>query len=134
MRRFATIKTMTNYSAKNVDEYIAAAPDEARPHLKEMRTAVKSAIPKADEQIGYGKPYYKYHSWVAGFDVYKSHIGFEIWAEGLQKEDRAALEEKGYKTGSKTFQVRYDQKVPTAMIKKIVKDQARKSELKVKNK
>ncbi|HMS22758.1 MAG TPA: DUF1801 domain-containing protein [Candidatus Levybacteria bacterium] len=124
---------MTNYLVKSVDEYISAAPKEARAHLEEIRKAVVSAAPKAEEQIGYGKPYYKYHTWVVGFDALKRHISFEIW-NGLSDEDRIVLKEKGYKTGSVTFQIRYDQKVPTAVIKKLVQRQMKLNELKSKNK
>ena len=124
---------MTNYSVKNVDEYISAAPKEARSHLKEIRAAVKSAIPKAEEKIGYGKPYYKHHRWLVGFDVYKQHIGFEILEGQLPSEIRMSLEEKGYKTGKKTFRIRYDQKVPSAMIKKLAKVQLKLDEAKSKS-
>lgn len=117
---------MTNYSVKTVSEYITAAPKEARTHLKEIRAAVKAAIPKAEEKIGYGKPYYKTTRWVVGYDVYTHHITFEVWDGQLSKEIRDSLEKKGYKTGSKTFQIRFDQKVPTVMIKKISKDQAKR--------
>lgn len=116
---------MTNYLVKNVDEFIAAAPEESRPHLEEIRTAVKSAIPGADEKIGYGKPYYKANRWLVGFDVYKHHVGFEIWEGQLPSEIRKEIEEKGYKTGNKTFQIPFDQKVPTALIKRLAKAQAK---------
>jgi uncharacterized protein len=125
---------MTNYSAKSVSAYISAAPKEARAHLKEIRAAVKSATPKAEEGIHYGKPYYKYHGMLAGFDAYKNHIGFEIWADKLTSDDRKKLKEKGYKTGGRTFQISYDQKVPSAMIKKMVKAQAKINEAKSKKK
>ena len=116
---------MTNYSVKTVAEFIKAAPAVARPHLKEMQAAVRAAAPKAAELIGYGKPYYKTTRWLVGFDVYTHHINFEIWEGQLAKEVREALEKKGYKTGSKTFRVRYDQPVPVAMIKKITKEAAK---------
>jgi uncharacterized protein YdhG (YjbR/CyaY superfamily) len=125
---------MTNYSAKSVATYISAASKEARPHLREIRAAVKSAVPKAEEGISYGKPYYKYHGMLAGFDAYKNHIGFEIWANKLESDDRKKLKEKGYKTGSRTFQIGHDQKVPAAMIKKMVKAQAKINEAKSKKK
>lgn len=124
---------MTNYSVKTVSEYIAAAPKEARPHLKELKAALNAALPKAEEKIGYGKPYYKQDGWVAGFDVYTHHIGFEVW-DGFEDADRKALEEKGYTTGSVTFQIRHDQKVPVALIKRMVKTQAKKNEAKAKAK
>ncbi len=114
---------MTNYSVKTVAEYIKAAPKEARSHLKEVRAAVISALPKAEEKIGYGKPYYKTSRWVVGYDAYAHHVGFEIWDGQLSSELRQTLEAKGYKTGSKTFQIRFDQKVPAALIKKISKGQ-----------
>lgn len=115
---------MTNYSVQNVDEYIAAAPDVARPHLREIRSAVKSALPKADETISYGKPYYKYPKHTVGFDVYTHHIGFEIFYGQIPNEIRTPLEEMGYKVGNKSFQIRYDQSVPVTAIKKLAKAQA----------
>jgi uncharacterized protein len=119
---------VTNYSAKNVDEYIAAAPEPARPHLEEVRAAIKSAVPKAEEGISWGKPYYRYHGMLAGFDALKNHVSFEIWADELAAKDRKTLEEDGYKTGKRTFQIRYDQEVPSAVIKALVKAQAKLNE------
>lgn len=65
---------------------------------------------------------------LAGFDAFKNHISFEIWTDELQSKDRKMLEEKGYKTGKRTFQIRYEQKVPTPMIKKLVKAKAQVNE------
>ncbi len=118
---------MANYSAKNVDQYIEAAPAQSRPHLIKIRQAVESAIPSIEQEIGYGKPYYKYRGWVAGFDVYKNHVGFEVWG-GLSSDDRKSLEEKGYKTGSVTFQIGYTQEVPAAIIRGLVKAQVKRNE------
>lgn len=115
---------MTNYSAKNVDDFINGAPEIARPHLQEIHTAVLSALPGAEETISYGKPYYKQPKHLVGFDAYKNHINFEIYEGQLEVDDRKSLEESGYKTGNKSLQIRYDQKVPTTMIKKIAKAQA----------
>lgn len=114
---------MANYSAKSVDEYIKSVPEEAHAHLQEIRAAVSSAVPKAEETISYGKPYYKYPKHLVGFDVYTHHINFEIYEGQLHDDHRAELEEKGYKTGNKSFQIRFEQKVPTALIKKITKAQ-----------
>lgn len=118
---------MANYSAKNIDEYIAGVAEIARPHLQEIRAAVKSALPKADETISYGKPYYKQPKHLVGFDVYKNHINFEIYTDQLEDNHRTELEEKGYKTGNKSFQIQHDQKVPAAIIKKIAKAQINKA-------
>jgi uncharacterized protein YdhG (YjbR/CyaY superfamily) len=39
----------------------------------------------------------------------------------LQSKDRKTLEKKGYKTGKGTMRIKFDQKVPTTAIKKILK-------------
>lgn len=121
---------MTNYSVKSVDAYISKAPSKAQGHLRQIRSAVKSAVPKAEEGLSYGKPYYRHHGMLAGFDAYKNHIGFEIWTDKLEGEYRKSLEEKGYKTGTRTFNIGYDQEVPTALIKKMVKERAKRNEAK----
>lgn len=125
---------MTNYSAKTVGKYISAAPKASRTHLRELRAAIKSAVPKVEEGISYGKPYYRYHGMLAGFDAYKNHIGFEIWASKLDGDVRKKLQDKGYKTGSRTFQIGYDQKVPSTVIKRMVREQAKINAAKSKKK
>ena len=113
---------MKNYLEKNVDEYIANAPKEAQSKLREIRTAIKSAVPKAEEGISWGIPFYKYHGVLAGFSAFKNHVSFGF-AAMLQSKDRKMLEKKGYITGKKTIQIKFDQKVPATAIKQILKAQ-----------
>ena len=120
---------MKNYSAKNVDSYIASSGREARPKLKEIRKIIKSTIPKVEEGISWGIPFYKYHGILAGFAVFKNHVSFGF-AALLQSKDRKILEKKGYITGKKTIQIRFDQKVPTTSIKQILKAKAKMNESK----
>ena len=111
---------MKNYSAKNVDAYIANAPKEARPKLREVRATIKSAVPKAEEGISWGVPFYKYNGLLAGFAALKNHVDFGL-AFALQSKDREMLEKKGYATGKKTVQIGFDQKVPAEEISRILK-------------
>jgi len=75
-------------------------------------------------------PIYKYHGILAGFAAYKNHVSFGFGAAVLQSKDRQMLEKKGYKTGKKTVQIKFDQKVPTTAIKKILKAKAKMNEAK----
>jgi uncharacterized protein YdhG (YjbR/CyaY superfamily) len=125
---------MTNYTVQTVDAFIAAAPAEARPHLQEIRAAVIAALPEAEEQIGYGKPYYKQQRWLVGFDFYKHHINFEIWEGQLPAKLRSALEAEGYQTGNKTFRIRYDQPVPADRIQELANAQLAVAEAKLNSK
>lgn len=116
---------MKNYKAKDVDSYIASAPIEARPHLKELREIIKSTIPSVEEKISWGVPFYRYQGPLVGFASFKNHVSFGLGLSGLSREERKILEEKGYKTGSKIVQIRFDQKVPSTMIRQILKAQAK---------
>lgn len=44
---------------KSVDNYIAAQPEAVRDLLARVRTAIRKAVPKADEVISYKIPAYK---------------------------------------------------------------------------
>ena len=75
-------------------------------------------------------PFYRYLGSLVGFATYKNHVSLGFAADLLQSEDRQMLEEKGYKTGKKIIQIWFDQKVPAAAIKQILKAQARMNEAK----
>ncbi len=119
---------MKNYVAKDVDEYIFSAPKEAHAILNEMRALIKSAVPKAEESISWGIPFYKYHGMLSWFSVFKEHISFGLGWPNLEDEVRDMLEKKGYKTGKKIIQIKFDQKIPTTVIKQILKEQAQINE------
>lgn len=90
--------------------------------MEELREIIKKTVPKAEEGISWNVPIYKYHGILAGFSVAKKHVSFG--ADVLEDADRELLEEEGYKTGKKTIQIKFDQTVPAAVIKKILLEQA----------
>lgn len=120
---------MRNYGAKDVDTYIESSPEEARPHLKELRKIITTAIPNVQEGISWGVPFYKYHGLLAGFSPFKKHVSFGF-VFVIESDERKMLEEKGYTTGKKTIQIRFDQEVPTSEIKQIVLAKAKINEAK----
>lgn len=121
---------MKDYNAETVDAFIAGAPAEARPKLRELRKIVKTTIPEAEEKISWGVPFYRYHGPLVGFSCFKNHVSFGLGLSGLRNEDRAILEKQGYATGKKVVQIGFSQKVPTAAIKRILKMQAKLNEMK----
>lgn len=104
--------------AKNVDEYIAAAPAEHRAKLKELRALIKSCAPEAVEKISYGMPYYGYKGRLAYFLLAKEHIGLYIMPRVLE---RFEADVRKYRTGKATIRLELDEKLPVALIKKLVK-------------
>jgi uncharacterized protein YdhG (YjbR/CyaY superfamily) len=111
---------MRHYVAKDVDEYIDLAPNEAQPVLKGIRKAIKKAYKDVDERISWGIPFYRYHGYLIGYSYFKKHASFGF-TNILTDEDKKIFNELGYKTGNKSVQVRYDQKVPEEQIVKIVR-------------
>ncbi len=63
---------------KDVDSYISEAPKELRGKLKELRAAIRTTAPGAEERISYGMPYYSYKGRLAYFAAYKNHIGLYV--------------------------------------------------------
>lgn len=115
---------------EDVDSYIANSAGEARPILNTIREIIKATIPEAEEKISYGVPFYKYHGELVGFAAYKNHVSFGYGAAVLQDEDRKMLEEKGYKLGKGTMQIKFGQEVPAAAIKRILEAKAENNEAK----
>lgn len=73
-------------------------------------------------------PFYRYHGILVGFAAHKNHAGVWFPTAPLQNKDRKMLEEKGYRTGKKTIQIKFDQKVPTIALKQILKVVAKTNE------
>ena len=114
----------------DVDSYIADAEPGARPLLEELREIVKSTIPKAEEKIWYGVPFYHYQGEVVGFDAFKKHVSFGYGKDILEVQDREKLEQKGYKFSKGTLQIKFDQKIPVMLIRKIIKTKVKMNEAK----
>ena len=116
---------------KNVDEYIARAPQEVQSKLKELRAIIRKTVPHAEEKISYGMPYYGYKGRLIYFAYFKKHIGLYI-PSPVVEEYKSEL--KGYGTSMATVRFPLSKKLPVALIKKLIKarvkknDQAKKGE------
>jgi uncharacterized protein YdhG (YjbR/CyaY superfamily) len=109
----------------NVDAYIAAAPKEARSKLREIRQAIKSVAPKAEEKISYGMPYYSYKGRLAYFAAFKDHVSLFAMPpiSGAAKDEL-----KKYQTGKSTLRFSLDQELPIPLIRKLVRAGVRRNE------
>ncbi len=114
---------------KNVDEYIAIAPKEVRGKLKEIRKMIKEVAPDAEEKISYGMPYYGYHGRLAYFAYFKDHIS--LFAMPPIVKDHAK-ELKRYKTATATIRFPLNEKLPIALIKKLIRAGVQNNESKAK--
>jgi len=112
---------------KSVDAYIATAPKEVQSKLKELRAAIREAVPTAEERISYGMPYYGYKGQLAYFAAFKKHIGLYVPTPVIE-EHKSELE--GYEIASATVRFPLNKKLPISLIKKLVKVRMKKNEAK----
>ena len=91
----------------------------ARSSKRLRKIVLKLTIPKVEEKISWGVPFYRHNGEIGGFAAYAKHVSVGFGA--VATEDRTALEAKGYKVLKDTFQIKFDQKVPSAAIKRILK-------------
>ena len=117
--------------AKNVDEYLAAAPEEVRPVLAKLRKTIRAAAPMAEEVISYQIPTYRYHGPLVHFAAFKSHCSFF----GVSKPvmDRFSSELKPWDTSGTTIHFSAKNPLPASLVKKIVKARVEENEARVKN-
>lgn len=101
----------------DVDSYIAAAPNEARPLLKELRETIRAAAPKAEERISYGMPAYHLDGVrLTYFQAHSRHIGLYAFTV----EDARAVGLEGHIGAKSTLQFPLHQPLPTAAIRRLI--------------
>ena len=110
---------------KNVDEYIAQAPEEAQEKLQELREVIKTTVPEAEERISYGMPYYYYKGRLVYFQLWKNHIGFYIPTPVVEEHKR---ELQAYETTNATIRFPLNEKLPLDLIKKLVEARVKKND------
>lgn len=104
---------------KTVDDYIALQPVELREMLEQIRSAIKSVAPKAEEVISYMVPCYKLHGMLIAFGAHKK--GCSLYAMRPDKIKQLAKEFKDIKYAGSTIHFDAGKKIPIALIKKATK-------------
>lgn len=111
--------------SKDVDNYIAKAPKELRKKLQELRAIIKSVAPQAEERISYGMPYYDYKGRLIYFKLSKAHLGIYVPTPVIEEHKN---ELKEYQTAKATVRFYLEAKLPSSLIKKLVKARMKKNE------
>jgi len=118
---------MEDLKPKTVDEFINVSPEESQGVMRKLKDLIEATAPYAEGGISWNVPIYKYRGILAGFSLAKKHVTFGI--DSLTTEVRTALKGMGSKTGKKTIQIKFGQRVPSAEIKQLIIEQAKRNEL-----
>ena|ERR1700758_3903483 len=112
-----------------VEEYIESFPKELQKILIAVRATIKKAAPKAEEKKSYGMPYYHLGGRLVYFAAHTKHLGFYPMTTGISAFKKELSIYKGAK-GSVQFP--YDNKIPLALISKIVTFRVKENEARIK--
>ncbi len=108
-----------------VSRYIASAPKEARPKLREIRRIILEEAPEAEEKFSYRMPYYSYHGRLAYFACFRDHVSlFAMPPIPAQYKKKLNI------TGKSTIQFSFDEKLPVSIIRKLIRNRARMNDRK----
>ncbi|MBN2099526.1 MAG: DUF1801 domain-containing protein [Dehalococcoidia bacterium] len=107
---------MAKKDPATIEEYIEAAPLEARSHLRQLYRILKSVAPDGTEAIKWGAQVFWKRRVLFGFAAYKAHINF---GPGPAAIKRFTKELAKYKTGKGTIQPPYNQPLPEDLVRKI---------------
>ena len=106
-------------TARDIDEYLATVPEDARSALQKLRKMIKAAAPKAEETISYQIPTFKHEGGLVGFAAFKNHCSFFVMSVSVMNAHRDIL--KTYDTAKSTIHFTADKPLPAALVKKLVK-------------
>jgi uncharacterized protein YdhG (YjbR/CyaY superfamily) len=124
---------MAKTDFKTIDEYISTFPADVQEVLEQVRQAIQTAAPEAEEAISYQLPAFKFHGWVFYFSGYKAHYSlscpppftvFEAFKEELSP----------YEISKSSIKFPLDQPVPTKLIHAMAKFRAQENLAKAKTK
>ncbi len=102
----------------SVEQYITSMPKATQPQLRQLRATIKKAAPKAVERISYGMPYYDFFGRLIYFRLSAKHIGIYIPTPTLAQHKNDL---KKYSTSHATVRFPLSEKLPVALIRKLVK-------------
>jgi len=103
---------------QTVEEYIAAQPDSVQPYLRQVRDAIRAALPDVQEGIKWKMPTYWHEHNIIHFAAYKKHIGLYPGAKAIENFS-SRLER--YQTSKGAVQFPYDQPLPLKLIAEMAK-------------
>ena len=105
---------------KSVAAYLRGLDGDQRAALEKLRDAIASAVPDAEEGIAWSMPGFKMHGKAfVCYAAFKDHYSFFPMSTAAIDHHRDALGDRV--TGKGTIAFDYGERLPVALVKKIVK-------------
>lgn len=104
---------------QTIDAYLAMVSPEARATLSKLRKTIRSAAPKATEQISYGMPMFRHHRMLVAFAAFTHHCS--LFPMSRKVMARFQKELQSYETSAGTIRFPTNKGLPATLVRKIVK-------------
>lgn len=118
-------KKKSDITPGGVEEYIGRCPKDAQAALKSMKLAIRRVMPDAVETVSYfqmpGYFYsgdFAYNGMFVWFSFKKPYVRLHLWPPVIKNHKK---ELAGYPTTTAIVSFPADKKIPTALVKKLVK-------------
>jgi uncharacterized protein YdhG (YjbR/CyaY superfamily) len=122
----AVHQEMAKTDFKSVDEYLATHPEDVQAILQRVRSAIRKAVPGAEETISYQIPAYKLHGGpVLYFAGWQRHYSLYPATDQLVEAFKDDL--VPYKVDKGTIRFPLSQPVPVKLIERIAKFRAQEA-------
>jgi uncharacterized protein YdhG (YjbR/CyaY superfamily) len=120
---------MNSAIPKDIDDYVARFPKHAQRLLTQMRRTIQAAAPQAKETISYRMPAFTLDRMLVWFAAHKGHIGFYPGAGAIAAFRK---ELSAYKGAKGSVQFPFEESLPLALVRRIVKFRVKQNVSKVK--
>ena len=115
---------MAKNDSRSVEEYLASQPEGTQGALQRVRSAIRNAVPDAEETISYEMPTYKLQGRVVlYFAGWRKHYSLYPATDGILTAFKDEL--APYEIEKRTIRFPLDEPVPVALIGRIAKLRAK---------
>lgn len=105
----------------DIDDFYAQLPERAAPHLAKLRELCQKGLPRADEALHWNSPaFVQDGTRLVMLQSFKEHCSLRFPTRQFASQ-REAVEAAGYEAGEGFIKLPYDRKLPTGLLKQLIK-------------
>ncbi|MDX1435957.1 MAG: DUF1801 domain-containing protein [Anaerolineales bacterium] len=109
----------SRHAPEEIDDYLAALPDDVRKSLERMRQIIRATAPECTERVSYKIPIFRWGKDLVGISAQKNHCAFHTMSPKLVKSMKAELE--NVKVSGATIHFTAHDPLPEDLVEDIVR-------------